>query len=82
MATITIRNLDDDTKRRLQVKARRGGRSMEEEARDIIRRAVKPGAARKGLGTAIHEMFKVTGGAELEPYPRDRQPPPPDFSDW
>ncbi len=38
MASITIRNLDDDIKHLLRVRAAEHGRSMEEEARDILRR--------------------------------------------
>ena len=82
MATITIRNLDEETKKLLRKRASRNGHSMEEEARGILRQAVRPGSGKKGLGTAIHEMFKAVGGAELEPFPRDKQRPPPDFSDW
>ena len=37
MASITIRNLDDGIKRRLRVRAAEHGRSMEEEAREILR---------------------------------------------
>ena len=40
MASITVRNLDDDVKRCLRVRAAENGRSMEEEARDILRRTV------------------------------------------
>ena len=40
MASITIRNLDDDVKTRLRVRAADNGRSMEEEARLILRDAV------------------------------------------
>lgn len=82
MASITIRNLDEETKRRLRMRAAENGRSMEEEARTILNKAVQPGSKGKGLGTAIHEMFKAVGGSELTPYPRERQRPPPDFSDW
>ena len=82
MASITIRNLDEETKRRLRIRAQRNGRSMEDEARVILGTAIRPGNRGKGLGTAIHEMFKAIGGSELTPFPRDRQQPPPDFSDW
>ena len=84
MASITIRNLDEETKRRLRMRAQRNGRSMEEEARTILNKAVQPGGGSKGkgLGTAINEMFKAVGGSELTPYLRERQRPPPDFSDW
>jgi len=37
MASITIRNLEVDLKRRLRIRAAEHGRSMEEEARDILR---------------------------------------------
>ncbi len=40
MATLTIRNLEDAIKERLRVRTALHGRSMEEEARDILRKAV------------------------------------------
>ena len=40
MASITIRNLDDEVKTRLRVRASANGRSMEEEARLILAEAV------------------------------------------
>ena len=40
MASITIRNLDDDVKTRLRVRAADNGRSMEEEVRRILRDVV------------------------------------------
>lgn len=62
MAQVIVRNLDDTTKRKLQRRAARHGRSMEEEIRDILRNAVKDeGRARKGLGTEIAELFKGIG---------------------
>src|SRR3954466_14236320 len=39
MASITIRQLDDDLKRRLRLRAARNGRSMEDEVRTILRGA-------------------------------------------
>ena len=72
MASITIRNLDDDVKARLRVRAAGNGRSMEEEARLIMREAVsRESVPEKGLGTAIHELFKPLGGVELELPPRE-----------
>jgi plasmid stability protein len=62
MAQLIVRNLDDAVKRKLQRRASRHGRSMEEEVRDILRDAVKDeGLRRKGLGTAIAERFKGIG---------------------
>jgi phosphopantothenoylcysteine decarboxylase / phosphopantothenate---cysteine ligase len=43
MASITIRGLDDDLKQRLRLRAARNGRSMEDEARTILRGVTVPG---------------------------------------
>ncbi len=40
MASLTVRNVDDDLKSRLRVQAAKNGRSMEAEAREIIRESV------------------------------------------
>ena len=78
MASITIRNLDDDVKTRLR--AAGNGRSMEEEVRLILREAVGSEAVpEKGLETAIHELFKPFGGVELELPPRGPMREPPSF---
>ena len=80
MASITIRNLDDDVKTRLRVRAAGNGRSMEEEARLILGQAVAPQTLpAKGLGTIIHEIFKPYGGVELELPPREPPREPPRF---
>ena len=66
MASIIIRNLEDAVKTRLRVRAAENGRSMEEEARVILRRAVGRGPLpAEGLGTALRELFKPMGGVEL-----------------
>ena len=72
MASITIRKLDDEVETRLRVRAVENGRSMEEEARIILREAVdlKP-TPTKSLGTALHELFKPFGGVELDVPPRE-----------
>ena len=70
MASITVRNLDDGLKRRLRIRAAENGRSMEREARDILRAAIDLDAApNRNLGTAIHELFRPFGGVELETPP-------------
>ena len=80
MASITIRNLDDDVKTRLRVRASANGRSMEEEARLILAEAVdREPAPREGLGTAIHELFEPFGGVELELPPREPMRDTPRF---
>ena len=78
MASITVRNLDEALKRRLRVRAAENGRSMEQEAREILREALDPEAApSKNLGTAIHQLFKPYGGVELDIPAREpmREPP-------
>ena len=80
MASITIRNLDDDVKTGLRKRAAGNGRSMEEEVRGILREAVgREAVPEKGLGTAIHELFKPFGGVELELPARGPMREPPSF---
>ena len=79
MASITIRQLDDAVKAKLRVRAATNGRSMEEEARVILREAVEEEASKKGLGTRLHELFKPFGGVELEIPPREPMREPPRF---
>jgi len=79
MASLTIRNLDERTKAQLRIQAARHGRSMEEEARTILRDAVEakqPNAGRQGLGHRIQAHFTALGGVELE-LPERASPPAP-----
>lgn len=79
MASITIRNLDDDVKRRLRVRAAEHGRSMEEEAREILRQVVGQPNAPRNLGRAIHARFAAAGGIDLVPPSRGPMRSTPDF---
>jgi len=79
MASITIRNLDDDVKTRLRTRAAGNGHSMEEEARLILRSAVGREAEPENLASFIHECFAPYGGVELEPPPRGPMRDPPRF---
>ena len=80
MASITIRNLEDDVKTRLRRRAAGHGRSMEEEARLILADAVsREPVPERGMGTAIHELFRPFGGVELELPPREPMREPPRF---
>jgi plasmid stability protein len=79
MASITIRNLDEDIKRRLRVRAAEHGRSMEEEARDILRQVVGQPSAPRNLGQAIHARFAAAGGVDLPPAHRSAVRPATDF---
>jgi plasmid stability protein len=83
MATLTIRNLDEHTKAQLRIQAARHGRSMEEEARTILRSAVEarqPAGTGTGLGSRIQAHFAQLGGVELELPERSSQPSPAQFS--
>jgi antitoxin FitA len=66
MASITIRNLDDDLKAKLRVVAASHGHSMEEEVRIIIRHALAKAEKSGGLGSRIHARFAAIGGVDLE----------------
>ena len=66
MASITIRNLDDDVRTRLRMKAAGNGRSMEEEVRLILRDAVGREPEPDNLADFIRECFAPYGGVELE----------------
>ena len=79
MASITIRNLDDEVKTRLRVRAASHGRSMEEEARQILSEAVEREAAPTNLAAAIRDRFAPLGGVELELPLRQPMPEPPRF---
>jgi len=80
MATLTIRRLDDNTKARLRVRAAHHGRSMEEEAREILRSALtETPRSGKNLAERIHELFAPLGGVELELPPRGPMRRPPSF---
>jgi plasmid stability protein len=57
MASLIIRNLEEDVKARLKLRAAARGVSMEEEARDILRRAVGAADPRMDLGAAIAARF-------------------------
>ena len=65
MASITIRNLDDDVKARLRLAAARHGCSMEEEVRRILKSALLTDDNEYGLGTRIHKLFADLGGIEI-----------------
>ena len=72
MASITVRSLDEELKRRLRIRAAENGRSMEQEAREILRAALDHEVApAKNLGTAIHKLFKPFGHTELDISPRE-----------
>jgi plasmid stability protein len=80
MASITIRRLEDSTKERLRIRASRHGRSMEEEARAILKVALtgKDGTERN-LAESIRRRLAPLGGVELPNLPRERMRQPLKF---
>jgi plasmid stability protein len=69
MTTITIRNLDENVKRRLQVRAALNGRSMEAEVRASLAATVESGSVtaemEEDLGTALFRRFAALEGTAL-----------------
>lgn len=79
MASITIRNLDEATKRKLKIRAAINGRSMEQEAREILKSALAQTSKRKAnVAERIHAIFAPLGGVELERLPGEAMREP----DW
>ena len=79
MASITIRSLDDEVKRRLRVRAAEHGRSMEEEAREILRQVVGQAKPTHDLAAAIRALVAPLGGIDLDLPPREAMREPPAF---
>lgn len=69
MPQFVVRNIEKEVKSRLQRRAARHGRSMEEEVREILRNAVKDqeAATGGGLGTEIASLFREVGLGEEIP---------------
>jgi antitoxin FitA len=81
MASITIRNLDEPLKARLRVQAAIHGRSIEDEARDILRVALaREPSQPANLAASIRKRFAPLGGVDLPEIGRDAMREPPDFS--
>ncbi len=80
MAQILIRQLEDDTKAKLQRLARQHGRSTEEEVREILRNAVRNvDEPPEKLGSRIASRFAGSGLAEEIPELRGHLVQPAQF---
>ena len=66
MAAVTVRNLDDQVKERLRVRAAVNGRSMESEIRAILAEAVNEPDDQNGLLATLLSRFGSIGGVELD----------------
>lgn len=82
MATLTIRKLDDSVKAKLRVRAAEHGRSMEEEAREILSHAIAPSPVPRKMNMAerIRRRFAPLGGVDLKIPDRLTARGPIDFS--
>jgi antitoxin FitA len=82
MSSITIRNLDEDLKTRLRLRAARHGLSMEQEVRNILQRTLAAeSAAMNGLDFAkrINQRFSGLGGDDVALPSRQPARPVPNF---
>jgi plasmid stability protein len=71
MASLTIRNLPEETHRALRIRAAQHGRSTEAEIRAILEDTVRP-AGRMKIGSVIHQIALEAGGMEDLEIRRDR----------
>jgi plasmid stability protein len=79
-AAMTIRKLETSVKEQLRMRAAKHGRSMEEEAREILRNALDQSDAKPvDLATSIRRRFAPIGGVELPIPGREAIRQPPDF---
>jgi plasmid stability protein len=74
MATLTIRDFDDDLKAALRMRAAEHGRSMESEVREILRTVLERPSSGPGMGTRIRHRFSGVGDINLD-LPSRTEPP-------
>ena len=80
MPTLTIRRLDEKTKARLRMQAAKNGRSMEEEAREILRTSLRVvESEQSGLAESIRKRFGAFHGVDLTVPKREEMRKPPKF---
>ena len=79
MATLTIRNLEDDVRDKLRIRAAYHGRSMEDEVRVILRGVVSQGSARE-IWERSRDLFSGDDGTVLSLPDRENDRANPDFS--
>ncbi len=75
MASVTVRNLSDETHRALRVRAAMHGHSTEAEIRAILDNTVRPDNRIK-LGSLLAKIGLEVGGVDLE-IERDKSPSEP-----
>ena len=80
MASITVRNLEDEIKERLRRRAANHGRSMEDEVREILRTTLADDQPALHPADSIRRLFAPLGGVDLDIPEREPMSDPPDFS--
>ncbi len=79
MASLTVRNIDESIKAGLRMSAAEHGRSMEEEARQILKQFLLQKRSSTGIGSCISRRFAVIGGVDLPDMHRSGPRRPPTF---
>ena len=79
MATMTIRNIDNQLKARLRIQAAYHGCSMEDEARNILRTALAQPTHSRPLINSIRARVEALGGIDIELPEREPIRVPPKF---
>jgi len=80
MTSITIRNLDDQVKTLLRMRAAANHRSMEEEARLILRQAIGAKPSSRNLAEIAQAHFGPENGVDLVLPARISGREPPSFN--
>ena len=79
MPSLTVRNIDEELKKKLKLSPASRNRSMEEEVRQILKHYLLREKSGQGIGTRISRRFAQAGGVELpdakRTFPREK----PDF---
>lgn len=66
LASITVRNIDEQTERKLRLRAAAHLLSIEEEARNILLNALADQPQDENWAWQVRELFQPFGGVELE----------------
>jgi len=74
VTTLTIRDIDEELRAELRVRAARHGRSMEAEVRSILRTVLTKPLSGERLGTRVHLRFASIGTVDLD-WPERNEPP-------
>jgi len=81
MASLTIRNLDNNLKAELRIRAARHGCSMEAEVRNILMQTLTASETGCNLGVAINNRFAALHMDALPVPSRQTLRNPPDFAE-